>query len=97
MAREFFQNLFRNDHEVIQEETRLEGRFPNIDPNHMAQLVTPVLDEEIKEAIFEMKPYKAPGPDGYQRTRSIRPRFLDCLCVIFSSSSIQQHASLFQC
>ena len=66
MAREYFQKLFSFEQEEIQESRSLEGYFPEIDPNFMANLVNPVLEEEIKVAIFGMKPYKAPGPDGYQ-------------------------------
>eukprot|EP00258_Populus_trichocarpa_P027694 XP_024443713.1 uncharacterized protein LOC112324533 [Populus trichocarpa] len=66
MAREFYQKLFWQDQEETREDIRLEGNFPIIDQNHINQLEAPILDDEIKAAIFGMKPYKAPGPDGYQ-------------------------------
>lgn len=66
MAREFFQKIFGMEHEDLQDARRLEGQIPVIDPGHMEQLVSPVLDDEVKTTIFKMKPYKAPGPDGYQ-------------------------------
>jgi hypothetical protein len=66
MAREFYQKLFWQDQEETREDIRLEGNFPIIDQNHINQLEAPILDDEIKAAIFGMKPYKASGPDGYQ-------------------------------
>ena len=30
-----------------------------------AQLLQPVLDSEIKDALFQMDKFKAPGPDGF--------------------------------
>jgi hypothetical protein len=65
-AREFYQKLFWQDQEETREDIRLEGNFSIIDQNHINQLEAPILDDEIKAAIFGMKPYKAPGPDGYQ-------------------------------
>ena len=66
MARDFFQRLFMNDTEGNQRTGIMEGQFPLLAPHSMENLVVPVLDEEIKTAVFDMKPYKAPGPDGYQ-------------------------------
>lgn len=54
------------DHGVLQDNRRLEGHFPLIDPMYMEQLAGPVTDDEVRATIFGMKPYKAPGPDGYQ-------------------------------
>jgi hypothetical protein len=44
----------------------LYGKFPKILQDQLEMLSILVSNEEIKKAIFDMKPYKALGPYGYQ-------------------------------
>jgi hypothetical protein len=45
---------------------QIKTSFPEIDSTHLSLLSEQVTDEEIKAAIFDMKPYYASGPDGFQ-------------------------------
>ena len=72
MVTDFYQNLFRGDHEQLSDARRMGSHFPIIDSSHIDHLIFSVLDEEVKAAIFGMKSYKALGPDGY------RPIFYQC-------------------
>jgi len=40
--------------------------IPSIGINLHDQLLLPVTKEDVKDAIFSMHSYKAPGPDGFQ-------------------------------
>jgi len=44
----------------------LYGKFPKILQDQLEMLSISVSNEEIKKAIFDMKPYKAVRPYGYQ-------------------------------
>lgn len=53
--------------ERMREQRRmLYGKFPEILQDQLEMLSISVSNEEIKKAIFDMKPYKAVGPYGYQ-------------------------------
>jgi len=65
MASMFFQNLFRKEISVFQGD-QIQSSFLEIDPGHLSLLSEPVTVEEVKAAIFDMKPYSAPGPNGFQ-------------------------------
>lgn len=40
--------------------------FPSISEEEKIQLLQPVSKEEVTRALNSMKPFKAPGPDGFQ-------------------------------
>jgi hypothetical protein len=42
------------------------GLHPTIDEEGQNSLLRPVTKEEVSAALNSMKPYKAPGPDGFQ-------------------------------
>lgn len=65
MVREFYQTLFTKE-DGVEQRRRLQGNFPIIEHGQLDLLAGPVKDDEIQIALFGMKPYKAPGPDGYQ-------------------------------
>jgi hypothetical protein len=75
MANEFYRVLFSNDgNEASWEQTQIS--FPRLDASEVQQIRGDISDEEIKSAVFSMKPWKAPGPDGfpagfYQKSWSI--------------------------
>ncbi|XP_073051225.1 uncharacterized protein [Primulina eburnea] len=48
-----------------QDLTMDKGKFPSLSEANLATLNAPVLIEEIKQALFDMEPFKAPGPDGF--------------------------------
>ncbi|KAK8532542.1 hypothetical protein V6N12_053980 [Hibiscus sabdariffa] len=60
MARSYFSNLFTSDPRGDREFS-LHGRFPEVDLVALQRLADPVTDEEVKRAIFDMGPLKAPG------------------------------------
>ncbi|EOY08461.1 Uncharacterized protein TCM_022922 [Theobroma cacao] len=43
----------------------MRGAFPKLDDSALNNLTKPVEENEVKEALFEMKPLKAPGIDGF--------------------------------
>ena len=59
----FYKNLYTIDYS-LRGTFRIHGRFPAIRNEDMVILGTQVTKEEIKVALFEMAPNKAPGVDG---------------------------------
>ncbi|KAH1131017.1 hypothetical protein J1N35_002395 [Gossypium stocksii] len=63
MANVFFQKLYS---EIPSPLGRLlSNNFPQLDPVDISFLGRPMSNIEIKEALFDMAPLKAPGSDGF--------------------------------
>lgn len=61
----YFSNLFHADSFV--NVTHLQVPLvPRLNQEGVAALMAPVTMEEVHKAVFSMKSYKAPGPDGFQ-------------------------------
>lgn len=63
-AQAFFKNLFCSTHQH-QNHHFNEGLHPTIDENSKNSLTKPITKNEVSAALNTMKPYKAPGPDGF--------------------------------
>jgi hypothetical protein len=63
-AQKFFKNLLTNTHHS-HDRTFQEGNHPTIDETGKASLTQPITKPEVFAALNSMKPYKAPGPDGF--------------------------------
>ncbi|XP_057452893.1 uncharacterized protein LOC130744751 [Lotus japonicus] len=61
----YFQNLFARDHN-IGEAMLHHDVFPSLSDVHRNKLMVPVTKDEVRKALMSMKPYTAPGPDGFQ-------------------------------
>lgn len=61
----FFKNLFVSSDHCDPQSLQL-SYVPQIDPDLYSNLLAPVSMEEVKNALFSMGPYKAPGVDGFQ-------------------------------
>ena len=59
----FFSKLYSSPREAL-EEFPIYHHFPKISPENMTLLSKDISDLEIKGALFDMKPFKAPGVDG---------------------------------
>lgn len=64
MVNTFYQKLFAMDN-VHLDWFQTRYTFPPLDPGVRESLQAPLLDDEIKHAVFGMGPWKAPGPDGF--------------------------------
>jgi hypothetical protein len=63
-AQKYFKNLFYgNQHH--HNRTFHEGAHPSINDIDKASLTKPITKNEVFAALNTMKPYKAPGPDGF--------------------------------
>ncbi|KAK5772897.1 hypothetical protein PVK06_049199 [Gossypium arboreum] len=62
-ANKFFQKLYRDI--LVPMGTLPQSGFPQLDPADISFLERPVTNEEIKKAMFDMAPLKAPGSDGF--------------------------------
>ena len=60
----FFSTLYKSDQEPHRPYT-VQGYFPSIDQNRMSILDSSIDNEEIRHALFQMRPFKAPGIDGF--------------------------------
>lgn len=68
LLRTHIQNHFVNffsDFRTVSSRTAIYGRFPVLNENEWQMVNQPFLPEEVKEALFDMDPYKAPGPDYF--------------------------------
>jgi len=64
-ATKFFMHLFQCNDPCNPHSFQLNN-IPSIGINMHDHLLKPVTMEEVKDAIFSMQSYKAPGPDGFQ-------------------------------
>ncbi|XP_050207419.1 uncharacterized protein LOC126656837 [Mercurialis annua] len=63
MAMDYYKSLFKAD--IVNNGTDLiSGAFPSLNSDVLEKLSKSVSDEDIKQALWDMKPLKAPGPDG---------------------------------
>lgn len=63
MAEEFFMKLYTQEHCI--EVDRMRWAFPSLDARDKEVLNKEVEAEEIRHAVFQTGPDKAPGPDGF--------------------------------
>jgi hypothetical protein len=61
---DFFKNLYKNDTEV-DPKMILELVQPKVTEEMNKDLLREYCDEEIGDALFQIGPLKAPGPDGF--------------------------------
>ena len=94
MVQLFFKNLFQTSHSSsLEAQDFLPTTIINISSTDSDALSSPISDDEIKSALFSMKPFKAPGPDGfhagfYQRCWStVGESVINVIKNIFSSVS----------
>lgn len=60
----YFSNIFSSPSTI--DEIQLWGSgFPTVDSAHWSEINCPISQEEVKRALFDMAPYKAPGPDSF--------------------------------
>lgn len=64
-ATDFFKKLFHVDAYVDVNHLQVPT-VPTLHQEGVAALMAPVSMEEVRKAVFSMKSYKAPGPDGFQ-------------------------------
>ncbi|XP_038687586.1 uncharacterized protein LOC119986972 [Tripterygium wilfordii] len=83
----YFQSLFTADGSC---DISLAARnsFPELNPEHREIIAASFRHEDIKQALFDMAPFKAPGPDGfhagfYQRMWDVIGMDLCCLAMQF--------------
>jgi hypothetical protein len=64
MVNSYYQKLFtKPDESILWQQTRYT--YPPIDDSEQANLKTSISSLEVKNALFAMAPWKAPGPDGF--------------------------------
>ncbi|XP_058762472.1 uncharacterized protein LOC131635855 [Vicia villosa] len=64
MVTDFYKDLFSCKLDWDEKESTVI-KFPIISPAERSRLEEEVSNDEIRKALFSMKPWKAPGPDGY--------------------------------
>jgi hypothetical protein len=62
-ARNYFEHLFQAN--ITAHDPILSIITPKITEEDNGRLVAPITKEELKAALFQMHPHKAPGPDGF--------------------------------
>lgn len=63
-ASSFFKRLFQSSDSCVPNSLQLAG-IPQICPELHALLLQPVANRDVRDALFSMDPYKAPGPYGF--------------------------------
>lgn len=62
LVQDYFENFFKSD-KANGAMTNTRENFPVLAQDKWNDFNKPFIDEEIKMALFEMKPFKAPGPN----------------------------------
>jgi hypothetical protein len=75
MANEFYRKLFTRTQDLI-DWHQTAVTYPRLSNEKLEKLDAPIDNDEVRKAIFNMDPWKAPGPDGfpagfYQKSWSI--------------------------
>jgi hypothetical protein len=64
LANEFYIKLFIEDN-LVREWHQTPISYPLLTQDELQQLAAPITQEEVRSAVFNMHPWKAPGPDGF--------------------------------
>jgi hypothetical protein len=64
MVNLFYQDLFSEKH-ISRNWYQTKLTYPALDPILLNDLAAPIIDEEVRRAVFNMQPWKAPDPDGF--------------------------------
>ncbi|KAH9666643.1 putative ribonuclease H protein [Citrus sinensis] len=95
---EYFSSLFKSEAHSYQTYS-VPNFFPAVNANYLDCVNDPVVDEEIKRAIFSMKPLKAPGIDGLQaifyqsQWHTVGSSFCTFIIDIFNTGKIPQNVN----
>ncbi|CAL1381890.1 unnamed protein product [Linum trigynum] len=89
---DYFANLYLQDSSVYEDRLPKQA-FPRLDSTEMMTLMRPFTIMDIHQAIFDMKPFQAPGPDGfqaafYQHSWSTTGRSLAQMAIQFFSTGL---------
>ncbi|CAL1407561.1 unnamed protein product [Linum trigynum] len=94
----FFANLCMQD--TSSYEDRLpKNSFPHISQEDMLTLLRPFTISDVHKAIFDMKPFQAPGPDGYQAVfyqelwKFVGKSLTDMVIKFFETGSLPEKVS----
>ncbi|CAL1402102.1 unnamed protein product [Linum trigynum] len=96
MVFDFYTNLYLQDDSVY--EDRLpKNAFPRLAQDDLLCLLRPFTSMDIHKAIFEMKPFQAPGPDGfhaafYQQAWRVVGKALTDMALEFFNSGVLPEA-----
>ncbi|XP_019162021.1 PREDICTED: uncharacterized protein LOC109158590 [Ipomoea nil] len=94
----FFSNLFREETPAPREEA-VRGRFPTLNSAAWRVFNRKVTIDEVKTAVFDMNPMKAPGPDGYhaafyqQMWDIVGASMFDMVEKAFETGKLQEHVN----
>lgn len=66
MVRNFFMDLYFELEPSSACEIAIRGKFFGLSQEEVIKLTKPLEGIKVKQAFFNMRPFKAPGPDGFQ-------------------------------
>ncbi|GAU31911.1 hypothetical protein TSUD_270960 [Trifolium subterraneum] len=64
MVNGFYKKLF-TDNGITRDWFQTEITYPELEQSLLSSMAAPISKEEVKRALFNMHPWKAPGPDGF--------------------------------
>lgn len=63
---DYYSNLFTSNYPSVEDILKITNLIPSLNPelfsNHLS---SPFSAEEVRKALFDLNPAKAPGPDGF--------------------------------
>ncbi|CAL1388052.1 unnamed protein product [Linum trigynum] len=92
MVFEFYTNLYLQDSSAY-EDMMPKNAFPRLAQEDLLALLRPFTIMDIHKAIFEMKPFQAPGPDGfhaafYQQAWNVVGKSLTDMALAFFNTGV---------